>query len=54
LQRGICPEHARRPLAESLLALLVKMTDKIGRQMIELSKWAAGRLISQPVDLKRA
>jgi DNA-binding IclR family transcriptional regulator len=31
-----------------------KMTDKIGRQMIELSKWAAGRLISQPVDLKRA
>jgi DNA-binding IclR family transcriptional regulator len=31
-----------------------KMTDKIGRQMIELSMWAAGRLISQPVNLKRA
>jgi DNA-binding IclR family transcriptional regulator len=26
-----------------------KMTDKIGRQMIELSKWAAGRLVAQPL-----
>ena len=26
-----------------------KMTDKIGRQMIELSKWAADRLVAQPL-----
>jgi DNA-binding IclR family transcriptional regulator len=26
-----------------------KMMDKIGRQMIELSKWTAGRLVPQPL-----